>query len=117
MAEAVNGILSGIRVLDLGRVLAAPLATQTLADLGAEVIGVERPRVGSDERQYGPNFLNDKDGNRTLESSFYLSGNRNKKSVAVDRTKEGGRRTRSQAATSAAGGRLSEYDRQSAAVL
>ncbi|HET8747946.1 MAG TPA: CaiB/BaiF CoA-transferase family protein [Ramlibacter sp.] len=78
------GALSHIRVLDLSRVFAGPWAGQMLADLGAEVIKVERPREGDDSRRLGPPFLRDDDGEYTRESGFYLSANRNKKSVTVD---------------------------------
>ncbi|HVW68230.1 MAG TPA: CaiB/BaiF CoA-transferase family protein [Steroidobacteraceae bacterium] len=76
--------LEGLRVLDLSRVLAGPLVTQMLGDLGAEVIKVERPGEGDDSRSYGPPFLTDRQGRRTRESGFYLSANRNKRSVTVD---------------------------------
>lgn len=76
--------LDGIRVLDLSRVLAGPLVTQMLGDLGAEVIKIERPGDGDDSRNYGPPFLTTEDGHRTRESGFYLSANRNKQSVTVD---------------------------------
>src|SRR5579884_423531 len=76
--------LAGIRVLDLSRVLAGPLATQMLADLGAEVIKVERPGSGDDSRTYGPPFLTDRDGRPTGTAAFYLSCNRNKRSVTVN---------------------------------
>jgi len=82
--EQTGGALSGIRVLDLGRVLAAPWATQILGDMGAEVIKVERPQGGDMGRLYGPDFLMDAQGRKTRESSFYLCANRNKKSVTVD---------------------------------
>lgn len=76
--------LDGIRVLDLSRVLAGPVATQILGDLGAEIIKIEKPGEGDDTRQWGPPYLKDKDGNDTRESAYYLSCNRNKKSVTVD---------------------------------
>jgi len=79
-----SNVLAGIKVLDLSRVLAAPLAAQLLADLGAEVIKVERPGVGDEARQYGPPFLSDKDGEPTRDAAFFLSCNRNKKSITVD---------------------------------
>ncbi|MBE1551941.1 crotonobetainyl-CoA:carnitine CoA-transferase CaiB-like acyl-CoA transferase [Mycobacterium sp. OAS707] len=76
--------LEGLRVLDLSRILAAPFATQLLGDLGADVIKVERPRVGDDARQYGPPFLDEHGGGDSLESGFYLSANRNKRSITID---------------------------------
>lgn len=76
--------LEGIRVLDLSRVLAGPLTAQMLGDLGAEVIKIEKPGEGDDSRSYGPPFLNTAEGKRTRESGFYLSANRNKRSVTVD---------------------------------
>jgi crotonobetainyl-CoA:carnitine CoA-transferase CaiB-like acyl-CoA transferase len=79
-----DGPLTGIRVLDLSRVFAGPWATQALADLGAEVIKVERPGRGDDSRGLGPPFLLDQEGKDTAESAFYLSANRNKKSIALD---------------------------------
>lgn len=86
----MSGALDGIRVLDLSRVLAGPVCTQILGDLGADVIKVEKPGTGDDTRAWGPPFLNDKDGKDTKESAYYLSANRNKKSVAIDiATKEG----------------------------
>ncbi|OZI25918.1 CoA transferase [Bordetella genomosp. 9] len=76
--------LTGIRVLDLTRVLAGPWCTQNLADLGAEVIKIERPGSGDDTRGWGPPYLRDADGNDTTEAAYYLSANRNKLSVALD---------------------------------
>jgi crotonobetainyl-CoA:carnitine CoA-transferase CaiB-like acyl-CoA transferase len=78
------GALSHLRVLDLSRVLAGPWASQTLADLGAEVIKIERPRTGDDTRAWGPPYLHDNDGNVTGESAYFLSANRGKKSVTLD---------------------------------
>ncbi len=78
------GALSHLRVLDLSRVFAGPWAGQMLADLGAEVIKVERPGEGDDSRRLGPPFLRDDAGQPTRDSGFYLSANRNKKSVSVD---------------------------------
>jgi len=78
------GPLSHIRVLDLSRVLAGPWASQNLADLGAEVIKIEQPGVGDDTRGYGPPFMKHKDGGDTRESAYFISSNRNKKSVSVD---------------------------------
>ena len=76
--------LSGIRVLDLSRVLAGPWCTQTLADLGADVIKIERPQTGDDTRTWGPPFLKDAQGNDTPEAAYYLGTNRNKRSVTCD---------------------------------
>jgi len=76
--------LDGIRVLDLSRVLAGPWCTQNLADLGADVIKIERPETGDDTRAWGPPYLKDADGKDTRESAYYLSANRNKRSVQVD---------------------------------
>jgi crotonobetainyl-CoA:carnitine CoA-transferase CaiB-like acyl-CoA transferase len=87
--------LSGVRVLDLSRVLAGPWCTQTLADLGADVIKVERPAGpghpgGDDTRGWGPPFLKDADGEDTAESAYYLGANRNKRSITVDIAGEAG---------------------------
>ncbi|MBL0425293.1 CaiB/BaiF CoA transferase family protein [Ramlibacter alkalitolerans] len=76
--------LGHIKVLDLTRILAGPWATQNLADMGAEVIKIERPRVGDDTRTWGPPFLKDPDGRETRDSSYFLSANRGKQSVTVD---------------------------------
>lgn len=84
------GALSHIRVLDLSRVLAGPWAGQILADLGAEVIKVERPGSGDDTRAWGPPFLTDAQGESTSETAYYLSANRNKQSVTIDFTVSGG---------------------------
>ncbi|GAB3129119.1 CaiB/BaiF CoA transferase family protein [Novispirillum itersonii] len=81
---AKSGPLSHLRVLDLSRVLAGPWAGQLLADLGAEVIKVERPGAGDDTRGWGPPFLKDEAGNPTSEAAYYLSANRGKKSVTID---------------------------------
>jgi crotonobetainyl-CoA:carnitine CoA-transferase CaiB-like acyl-CoA transferase len=80
------GPLSHIRVLDLSRVLAGPWAGQTLADLGAEVIKVERPGLGDDTRGWGPPFLTDTEGRPTSDAAYFLSANRGKKSVTIDFT-------------------------------
>ncbi len=93
--------LAGIRVLDLSRILAAPLATQMLADLGAEVIKVERPGSGDDSRTYGPPFAAGPEGDRTDTAAFYLSCNRNKRSVTLNHaTAEGQELIRALAARS-----------------
>lgn len=81
-----TGPLKGIRVFDMSRILAGPSATQILGDLGAEVIKIEKPGAGDDTRQWGPPFLKNKEGRDTSESAYYLSANRNKKSVALDFT-------------------------------
>jgi crotonobetainyl-CoA:carnitine CoA-transferase CaiB-like acyl-CoA transferase len=89
-----------VRVLDLSRVLAGPWATQTLADLGAEVIKVERPGVGDDTRQWGPPFLESRDGSRG-DAAYFMAANRGKKSVELDMaTEEGADVIRRLAATS-----------------
>lgn len=80
------GPLSHIRVLDMSRVLAGPWAGQLLADLGAEVIKIERPGSGDDTRQWGPPYLKDRDGNTTGEAAYFLSTNRGKRSLALDIT-------------------------------
>ena len=80
----MSGALSHIRVLDLSRVLAGPWSTQLLADLGAEVIKIERPRFGDDTRTWGPPYLTGPDGKPTNDSAYYLCANRNKKSVTID---------------------------------
>ncbi|CAI8780676.1 Succinate--glutarate CoA-transferase [Pseudomonas serbica] len=85
-----KGPLSNIRVLDMSRILAGPWAAQMLADLGAEVIKIERPGKGDDSRQFGPPFLKDAEGRNTRESSFYISTNRNKKSITCDIAKPEG---------------------------
>ena len=79
-----------MRVLDLSRVLAGPWAGQTLADLGAEVIKVERPGVGDDTRGWGPPFLADREGHPTTDAAYFLSANRGKKSVTIDFTRPEG---------------------------
>lgn len=81
--ERMNA-LDGIRVLDLSRVLAGPWCTQTLADLGADVIKIERPGTGDDTRTWGPPFLKDRAGEDTAEAAYYLGTNRNKRSVTCD---------------------------------
>src|SRR5256886_8981611 len=86
------GPLSHIRVLDLSRVLAGPWAGQNLADLGAEVIKVERPGSGDDSRAFGPPWVKDKDGRDTQDSAYYTSANRGKKSITVDISKPEGQK-------------------------
>jgi crotonobetainyl-CoA:carnitine CoA-transferase CaiB-like acyl-CoA transferase len=93
------GPLSNVRVLDLSRVLAGPWAGQNLADLGAEVIKVERPKTGDDSRAFGPPWLKDATGNETRESAYFACANRGKKSITLDLSKpEGSRIVRSLAA-------------------
>ena len=82
--------LSGITILDLTRVLAGPFCTQLLADFGANVIKIEKPGIGDDTRLWGPPYLKDKNGNETKESGYYISINRNKKSIALDITSKEG---------------------------
>jgi len=80
----MSGTLEGIKVLDLSRVLAGPWASQLLADYGAGVIKIERPHSGDDTRRWGPPWLRDKQGGDTGESAYFLSTNRNKRSVTAD---------------------------------
>lgn len=80
----MSSALSDVKVLDLSRVLAGPWATQILADLGADVIKVERPALGDETRAWGPPYLRDRDGNTTSESAYFLAANRNKRSLAID---------------------------------
>ena len=91
MQKSTKGALSHIRVLDLSRVLAGPWAGQTLGDLGADVIKVERPGTGDDTRLWGPPYLKDSQGQVTSDSAYYLCTNRNKKSITVDFTRPEGR--------------------------
>ncbi len=79
-----NGPLHGLRILDLTRILAGPTCTQLLGDMGADVIKIERPGAGDDTRGWGPPFVSDANGKATTESAYYLSSNRNKRSVAVN---------------------------------
>ncbi|WIW50249.1 CaiB/BaiF CoA-transferase family protein (plasmid) [Bradyrhizobium sp. 62B] len=76
--------LSGVKILDLTRVLAGPLSTQMLGDLGADVIKIERPGAGDDARSFGPPYLKDLQGRQVNMNSFYLCANRNKRSVTVN---------------------------------
>jgi crotonobetainyl-CoA:carnitine CoA-transferase CaiB-like acyl-CoA transferase len=85
-----GGALGGLRILDLSRILAGPTATQLLADLGAEVIKIERPGQGDDTRGWGPPFVEAPEGSAVQQSAYFLSANRGKASVALDiATKEG----------------------------
>jgi crotonobetainyl-CoA:carnitine CoA-transferase CaiB-like acyl-CoA transferase len=85
-----GGALSGIRVLDMSRVLAGPWCGQILADLGAEVIKIERPGSGDDTRGWGPPYLQDRAGNETHESAYFLGANRGKQSVTLDISRPAG---------------------------
>ena len=86
----MTGPLAGIRILDVSRILAGPVCTQLLGDYGADIIKIEKPGAGDDTRTWGPPFVKDADGNDTGESTFYLSANRNKRSVAIDIAKPAG---------------------------
>ena len=90
---ASKGALDGLFVLDLSRILAGPTCTQLLGDFGATVIKVENPKTGGDDtRGWGPNYALDADGNRTDLSAYFMSANRNKRSIAVDIATEEGQR-------------------------
>ncbi|WP_225782004.1 CaiB/BaiF CoA-transferase family protein [Xenophilus sp. Marseille-Q4582] len=82
--------LDGIQVLDLSRVLAGPWCTQILADLGADVVKIERPGTGDDTRTWGPPFLKDAQGRDTAQSTYFTACNRNKRSVTIDMATPGG---------------------------
>jgi formyl-CoA transferase len=84
MTNSTPTALQHIRILDLTRVLAGPWCTQNLADLGADVIKVERPGVGDDTRSWGPPFAKDADGNNSSEAAYYLTANRGKRSITLD---------------------------------
>ncbi|SAK54151.1 lipid metabolism-like protein [Caballeronia hypogeia] len=96
-----QGALTGLRVLDLSRVLAGPWSGQLLADLGADVVKVERPGAGDDTRAWGPPWLSDADGQATGESAYFLSANRNKRSVTIDISEPEGQRIVKQLASKA----------------
>jgi crotonobetainyl-CoA:carnitine CoA-transferase CaiB-like acyl-CoA transferase len=81
---ARTGPLTGLRVLDMSRVLAGPWSGQLMADFGADVVKVERPGVGDDTRGWGPPYLKDADGNETGEAAYYMSANRAKRSLTLD---------------------------------
>jgi crotonobetainyl-CoA:carnitine CoA-transferase CaiB-like acyl-CoA transferase len=85
-----TGPLKGVRVFDMTRILAGPSATQVLGDMGADIIKVEKPGAGDDTRKWGPPFLKDKAGKDTSESAYYLSANRNKRSLSLDFTQAEG---------------------------
>ena len=80
----MTGPLHGLRIFDLSRILAGPSCTQLLGDLGADVIKIERPGAGDDTRGWGPPFLTGPDGEETGESAYFLSANRNKRSLSLD---------------------------------
>ena len=82
--HCLPGALGHIRVLDLSRVLAGPWCSQNLADLGADVIKIERPGAGDDTRAWGPPYAPDAAGHPTTEAAYYLSANRGKRSLTVD---------------------------------
>ncbi|RJT41453.1 CoA transferase [Mesorhizobium waimense] len=88
--ESAPRSLEGIRVLDMSRILAGPWVGQTLGDLGAEVVKIERPQAGDDTRGWGPPFLQDEQGQDTDVASYFLCANRNKKSVTIDIAKPRG---------------------------
>lgn len=90
MVQPNSGPLAHLRILDLGRIMAAPWATQLLADLGADVIKIERPGAGDDTRAWGPPFLAAEDGTPTREAGYFLSVNRGKRSVTIDIAKPEG---------------------------
>ena len=85
-----TGALSGVTVIDLTRVLAGPYCTQMLGDLGADVIKIERPGSGDDTRKFAPPFVTDNEGKETTESAYFMSANRNKRSVEIDLTSKAG---------------------------
>ena len=87
-----NGPLSGIRVMDMIRILPGPISAQLLGDLGADVIKIERPGSGDDTRGWGPPWLKDDEGKETRESAYYLCANRNKRSLTIDFTKPEGQK-------------------------
>jgi len=86
MSSKTQAPLAGIRVLDLSRILAGPWAGQSLADLGAEVIKVERPIGGDDTRHWGPPYMQNREGENTEETAYFMAANRGKKSITVDIT-------------------------------
>src|SRR5438046_759257 len=92
--DPAPGALDGLRVLDFSRVLAGPLATMILGDLGADVVKIERPGAGDDTRHWGPPFVGE-------DAAYFLSLNRNKRSTALDLATEQGRQTARDLATRA----------------
>jgi crotonobetainyl-CoA:carnitine CoA-transferase CaiB-like acyl-CoA transferase len=89
-SPARRAALTGLRVIDLSRVLAGPTCAQTLADLGADVVKIERPGVGDDTRPWGPPWLPDAHGEPTRDSTYFGSANRNKRSIAIDLASDAG---------------------------
>ncbi len=85
-----QGPLAGIRVLDMSRILAGPWVGQLLADLGAEVIKIERPGKGDDTRAWGPPFVKDREGNDTSDAAYFMCANRGKQSLTLDIAKPEG---------------------------
>ncbi len=90
MTADAAGPLAGIKIVDLSRILAGPTCTQLLGDLGADIAKVERPGAGDDTRKWGPPYVKDESGRETRESAYYLSANRNKRSLTADLSKAGG---------------------------
>lgn len=90
MTQPLTGALSHIRVLDLSRVLAGPWCTQNMADMGAEVIKVERPKVGDDTRSWGPPWIARADGSDGQDATYFAAANRNKQSITIDISKPEG---------------------------
>ena len=87
----MTGPLDGVKILDLSRILAGPTATQLMGDLGADVVKIENPGTGGDDtRSWGPPFVKGKDGKPTDLSAYFMSANRNKRSVAIDISSEDG---------------------------
>ena len=80
------GPLAGLKILDMSRILAGPWAGQLLADLGADVVKIERPKYGDDTRSWGPPYLKDRDGKDTEDAAYFFCANRGKKAVTVDIT-------------------------------
>jgi crotonobetainyl-CoA:carnitine CoA-transferase CaiB-like acyl-CoA transferase len=80
----MSGPLKGLRVLDMTRILAGPTCTQLLGDLGADVIKIERPGEGDDTRRWGPPYVRNADGSDSDASAYFLSSNRNKRSLSID---------------------------------
>jgi crotonobetainyl-CoA:carnitine CoA-transferase CaiB-like acyl-CoA transferase len=89
-AQARRPALAGLRVIDMARVLAGPSCAQTLADLGADVVKIERPVTGDDTRPWGPPWVPDQQGEPTRDSTYFSSANRNKRSIAIDLANDGG---------------------------